>query len=110
MQRYDEWARLREVAIQNHAGSSAPLPTSLTAPLPPRPGPFEDEDVGDISADLLNQTGQFEGASESFNLERSMQEEHVPVADPGMEKPVVRRPCAVVRESRLIEYLFHSAP
>jgi hypothetical protein len=45
--------------------------------------------MGDVSADLLSHTGQFEGVSESFQLDRSMQEEHVPLADPGMEKPAV---------------------
>lgn len=87
--RYDEWLRLREVAIRNHAGSANPLPASLTDPPPPRPEPFEDEDVGDVSADILNQSGAFEGASETFNLDRSLQEEVVPLADPGMERSAV---------------------
>ncbi len=90
MMRWDEWVRLREIAIQNYPGPPETLPSSLKDPLPPRPQPFEDEDMGDVSADLLSHGGQFEGLSESFQMERSIAEDHVPLADPGLEKPAVR--------------------
>jgi len=89
MMRYDEWCQLRKLAIENHASGSShgPLPVSLTEPLPPRPLPYEEDDMGDVSAEML-QNGTMD-ASESFNLERSMQEDMVPVADPEIgERPI----------------------
>jgi serine/threonine-protein phosphatase 2A regulatory subunit B' len=87
--RYDEWMRLREIAIQNAGGYDSPrLPASLREPPPPRPEPYEEsaDDMGEVSAEMLN--GTLEGG-ESFNLERSMAEDVVPVADPGIDRSPV---------------------
>ncbi len=86
--RWEEWGRLREVAIANHQGDPSTLPASLKEPMPSRPPPFEDEDMGDVSADILNQSAQLDG-NESFSMDKAMQEDHVPVADPGLEKAPV---------------------
>lgn len=40
----------------------------------------------DVSVDM---TANGFDASESFTLDRSIAEEHVPVADPGLDRPVV---------------------
>ncbi|KAJ9128308.1 Serine/threonine-protein phosphatase 2A 56 kDa regulatory subunit delta isoform [Naganishia onofrii] len=88
--RYDEWMRLREIAIHNAGGYDSPrLPASLREPPPPRPEPYEDagDDVGEVSAEMLH-NGTMEGG-ESFNLERSMAEEIVPLADPGLDRSPV---------------------
>jgi serine/threonine-protein phosphatase 2A regulatory subunit B' len=88
--RYDEWMRLREIAIQNAGGYDSPrLPASLREPPPPRPEPYEDngDDVGEVSAEMLV-NGTMEGG-ESFNLERSMAEDVVPLADPGLDRSPV---------------------
>ncbi|WWC97009.1 hypothetical protein V866_003886 [Kwoniella sp. B9012] len=85
IERYDEWVRLREQAIENHraSGSTQPLPASLTEPLPPRPEPYEDEPMTDVSVDM---TANGFDPSESFTLDRSIGEEHVPLADPGVDR------------------------
>jgi serine/threonine-protein phosphatase 2A regulatory subunit B' len=85
MARYDEWMRLREQAMANHAasGSTEPLPKWLTEPPPPRPQPWEDEGMTDVSVDL---TANGFDASESFTLDRSLADDLIPVADPGMEQ------------------------
>ncbi|KAJ9097446.1 Serine/threonine-protein phosphatase 2A 56 kDa regulatory subunit delta isoform [Naganishia adeliensis] len=96
--RYDEWMRLREIAIQNAGGYDSPrLPASLREPPPPRPEPYEDngDDVGEVSAEMLV-NGTLEGG-ESFNLERSMAEDVVPLADPGLDRSPVMDP-AVMRD------------
>jgi serine/threonine-protein phosphatase 2A regulatory subunit B' len=88
--RYDEWMRLREIAIQNAGGYDSPrLPASLREPPPPRPEPYEDngDDVGEVSAEMLV-NGTLEGG-ESFNLERSLAEDVVPLADPGIDRSPV---------------------
>lgn len=84
-QRYEEWLTLREQAIANYkaSGSTAPMPAMLREPPPPRPEPFEDD--GDGSVDL---TANGFDPSESFTLDRSMAEDVVPVADPGIERSV----------------------
>ncbi|WWC87824.1 uncharacterized protein L201_002716 [Kwoniella dendrophila CBS 6074] len=85
IERHDEWIRLREQAIENHkaSGSSQPLPSSLTEPLPPRPEPYEDEPMTDVSVDM---TANGFDPSESFTLDRSIGEEHVPLADPEVDR------------------------
>ncbi|OCF34730.1 protein phosphatase 2 (formerly 2A), regulatory subunit B' [Kwoniella heveanensis CBS 569] len=85
IERYDEWVKLREQAIANHKANhgDAPLPPSLTEPLPPRPEPYEDEPMTDVSVDM---TANGFDPSESFTLDRSMGEEMVPVADPGVDR------------------------
>ncbi|GHJ85301.1 hypothetical protein NliqN6_1703 [Naganishia liquefaciens] len=85
--RYNEWMRLREIAIQNAGGIDSPkLPASLKEPPPPRPEPYEEtgDEVGDVSAEMLH-NGTLEGG-ESFNLERSLAEDAVPLADPGLDR------------------------
>ncbi|UOH85063.1 hypothetical protein LQV05_001880 [Cryptococcus neoformans] len=85
IERYDEWLQLREQAIQNWETShpSSPLPERLQEPLPPRPEPYEDEPMMDVSVDM---TANGFDPSESFTLDRSIGEEMVPVADPGVDK------------------------
>jgi serine/threonine-protein phosphatase 2A regulatory subunit B' len=84
-QRYDEWMALREQALANYnaSGSTQPLPALLRDAPPPRPEPFEDHGDGtvDLSANGFDPT-------ESFTLDRSMAEEVVPVADPGIDRGV----------------------
>jgi len=76
--------QLREQAIANHtaSGSSQPLPKSISEAPPPRPPPYEEEEMTDVSVDM---TANGFDASESFTLDRSMAEDMVPVADPGLE-------------------------
>lgn len=81
MQRYEEWMHLREVATKRCQEQGTVLPVWLRSDPPPPPEPYVDEDVGDVSADMINQE-----ASESFNLDGSMAEEHVPLADPEVER------------------------
>jgi hypothetical protein len=83
MQRYEEWMQLREIGIRKCEEKNLPLPTYLREPPPPPPEPFHDEDVGDVSAEMI-QHETAEG-SESFNLERSLADDQVPVADPEVE-------------------------
>lgn len=85
IERYDEWLQLREQAIQNWETShpSSPLPERLQEPPPPRPEPYEDEPMMDVSVDM---TANGFDPSESFTLDRSIGEEMVPVADPGVDK------------------------
>jgi serine/threonine-protein phosphatase 2A regulatory subunit B' len=82
--------RLREIAIQNAGGYDSPrLPASLREPPPPRPEPYEEagDEVGDVSAEMLH-NGTLDGG-ESFNLERSLAEDAVPLADPGLDRSPV---------------------
>ncbi|KAL0242344.1 hypothetical protein I308_105973 [Cryptococcus tetragattii IND107] len=85
IERYDEWLRLREQAIQNWESThpSLPLPERLQEPPPPRPEPYEDEPMVDVSVEM---TADGFDPGESFTLDRSIGEEMVPVADPEVEK------------------------
>ncbi|WVO13333.1 hypothetical protein L204_100947 [Cryptococcus depauperatus] len=85
IERYDEWLNLREQAIQNWKTThrSSPLPKSLQEPPPPRPEPYEEEPMMDVSVDM---TANGFDPSESFTLDRSIGEEIVPVADPGVDR------------------------
>ncbi|RXK41298.1 protein phosphatase 2 (formerly 2A), regulatory subunit B' [Tremella mesenterica] len=84
--RYDEWVELREQAITSHKSThpSEPIPAFLTEPLPARPEDFVEDNMPDLSAEL---TANGFDASESFTLDRSMADDIVPVADPGMDRP-----------------------
>jgi serine/threonine-protein phosphatase 2A regulatory subunit B' len=86
--RYDEWMQLREQAIANHkaSGSTEPLPRSLTETPPPRPPPFHDEDMADVSIDM---TANGFDASESFTLDKSVADDIVPNADPEIDRQAV---------------------
>lgn len=79
---------LREQAKENHlkSGSSQPLPKVLTEDPPPRPEPYQDEDLADVSVDI---TANGFDASESFTLDRSMADDIVPASDPGLDKIIV---------------------
>jgi serine/threonine-protein phosphatase 2A regulatory subunit B' len=79
---------LREEARKNHeqSGSTEPLPRSLTETPPPRPEPYEEEQMTDVSIDM---TANGFDASESFTLDRSMADDVVPNADPGIDRPPV---------------------
>jgi len=81
--RHDEWLQLRQQAIENHkaSGSTEPLPKHLADDPPPRPEPYDDEGLGDMTVDLT--ANGFE-PSESFNIEAA-KDDVVPLADPGME-------------------------
>jgi serine/threonine-protein phosphatase 2A regulatory subunit B' len=89
--RYDEWMQLREQAIENHkaSGSTEPLPRSLTETPPPRPPPYVDEDMADVSVDM---TANGFDASESFTLDRSLADDMVPNADPEIDRQPVCPP------------------
>ncbi len=80
--------QLREQAIANHSasGSSSTLPKSITDPPPLRPQPYQDEEMTDVSVDM---TANGFDASESFTLDRSIADEVVPVADPGLDRTTV---------------------
>lgn len=80
--------KCREDAIKNHeaSGSTEPLPAALTEPPPPAPEPFEEEAMADVSIDM---TANGFDASESFTLDRSMADDVVPMADPGIDKTQV---------------------
>jgi serine/threonine-protein phosphatase 2A regulatory subunit B' len=79
---------LREEARKNHeaSGSTEPLPPSVTATPPPRPEPYEEEQMTDVSIDMA--ANGFD-ASESFTLDRSIADDVVPNADPGIDRPTV---------------------
>lgn len=81
---------LREQAKENYlkSGSTQPMPKALTEDPPPRPEPYQDEDLADVSIDI---TANGFDASESFTLDRSMADEIVPASDPGLDRPVVRQ-------------------
>ncbi|ODO09194.1 hypothetical protein I350_02794 [Cryptococcus amylolentus CBS 6273] len=85
LERYDEWIKLRSQATTNwhQTHPNAPLPASLTEPPPERPEPYEEEPIMDVSVDM---TANGFDPSESFTLDRSMAEEHVPLADPGVDR------------------------
>lgn len=85
--RYDEWMQLREKAIENHnsSGSSEPLPKELRETPPPKPEPYVDEGMTDVSVDM---TANGFDVSESFTLDRSIADDVVPVADPGIDHAV----------------------
>jgi serine/threonine-protein phosphatase 2A regulatory subunit B' len=80
--------QLREQARQNHArsGSTQPLPKSVTDEPPPRPEPYQEEEMADVSVDI---TANGFDASESFTLDRSMADDIVPASDPGIDRPTV---------------------
>ena len=88
MARYDEWMQLREQAKTNHAqsGSSQPLPKALVDEPLPRPGPYVEEELTDVSVDL---TANGFDAGESFTLDRSIADDIVPMADPELDRPSV---------------------
>lgn len=90
IQRYDEWMQLREQARINHeqSGSTAPLPKALLEPPPERPEPYQEEDLADVSVDM---TANGFDASESFTLDRSIADDIVPDADPGLDRPTVSK-------------------
>ena len=78
--------RLRAQAIENFKKDhpDAELPKSLSDDPPPRPEPFEEEPMMDVSVDM---TANGFDASESFTLDRSLADDMVPVADPGLDRP-----------------------
>jgi len=79
---------LREEARKNHeaSGSTEPLPPSVTSTPPPRPEPYEEEQMTDVSIDMA--ANGFD-ASESFSRDRSIADDVVPNADPGIDRPTV---------------------
>jgi hypothetical protein len=79
MQRHEEWMHLREIGIQKCQEKSIPL----KEPPPPPPEPFQDDDFGEVSAEMIQQQENAE-ASESFGLDKSF-DEYVPLADPEVE-------------------------
>jgi serine/threonine-protein phosphatase 2A regulatory subunit B' len=83
---------LRDEARKNHEtlGLTGPLPRSVTDTPPPRPEPYEEEPMTDVSIDM---TANGFDASESFTLDRSIAEEVVPNADPGIDRPTVSACC-----------------
>jgi len=72
-ERYQNWQKMRELALQ-HCGER--VPSDLTAEYPPPP-PDDDEDPADVSLDL---TGPLEpeGILDESGIER------IPTADPGV--------------------------
>lgn len=88
IQRWEEWMALREQARENHlkSGSTQPLPKALADEPPPRPEPYVEEEMTDVSVDI---TANGFDASESFTLDRSMADDIVPASDPGLDRPVV---------------------
>jgi len=86
--RYDEWQQLRDQALANYnaSGSTAPLPKSLAEAQPPRPESFDEDTMTELSMDMI--ANGFE-ASGSFTLDRSLANEVVPMADPGVDKSSV---------------------
>jgi len=88
IQRWEEWMALREQARENYlkSGSTLPLPKALADDPPPRPEPYVEEEMTDVSVDI---TANGFDASESFTLDRSMADDIVPASDPGMDRPVV---------------------
>ena len=79
---------LRDQAIEVHNRTlpDASLPKYLAEAPPPRPEPYQEEQLTDVSVDL---TANGFDASESFTLDRSLADDLVPVADPGLERHTV---------------------
>lgn len=73
--------RLREVATQRCQASGSELPGWLKWNPPARPEPYHDEDMGEVSAEMI-QNETIEAGTEGFSMDRSLQDDQVPLADP----------------------------
>lgn len=82
MNRYDNWQKLREVALHNTGGN---LPEGYQdLEFPPPPPPVEDSDIADLSMDLnaASIDAEFPQELDDSGIER------VPMADPGIDHGV----------------------
>ncbi|EJD52951.1 protein phosphatase 2A regulatory B subunit [Auricularia subglabra TFB-10046 SS5] len=86
--RYDNWQKMREVAIEHASALKKPCPDSVLDASYPPPPPEDDPDISDIAIDLSAAVIEAEAAE--VNLDDSGGIERVPAADIGIDEP--RRP------------------
>ncbi|KAI0724090.1 protein phosphatase 2A regulatory B subunit [Fomitopsis betulina] len=82
IERYQEWQKLREKALENCGGK--PPPSYIDVPPTPPPPPVDDQEIMDLSIDLSAVSIDAEvplGDLDESGIER------VPMADPGLDRP-----------------------
>jgi serine/threonine-protein phosphatase 2A regulatory subunit B' len=80
-QRYDNWQRMREAAIETASRIKAKCPDSVLDASYPPPPPTEDPDISEIAIDLSQAV--IEAEATEVNLDDSGGMERVPTADLG---------------------------
>ena len=81
MERYEQWQKVREKAIQNAGGKLPPGFQEVERLPPPPPSPSDDSDILDLSMELnaVSLDGDIPGDLDESGIER------VPMADPGLD-------------------------
>lgn len=82
VERYEQWQKVREKAIQNAGGKLPPGFQEVERLPPPPPSPSDDSDILDLSMELnaVSLDGDIPGDLDESGIER------VPMADPGLER------------------------
>ncbi|KAG2147097.1 phosphatase 2A regulatory B subunit-domain-containing protein [Suillus cothurnatus] len=82
VERYDQWQKIREKAIQNAGGKLPPGFQEVERLPPPPPSPSDDSDILDLSMELnaVSLDGDVPGDLDESGIER------VPMADPGLDR------------------------
>ncbi|KAG1756497.1 armadillo-type protein [Suillus paluster] len=82
VERYEQWQRVREKAIQNAGGKLPPGFEEVERLPPPPPSPGDDSDILDLSMELnaVSLDGDIPGDLDESGIER------VPMADPGLDR------------------------
>ncbi|KAG1877829.1 phosphatase 2A regulatory B subunit-domain-containing protein [Suillus subalutaceus] len=82
VERYDQWQKVREKAIQNAGGKLPPGFQEVERLPPPPPSPSDDSDILDLSMELnaVSLDGDIPGDLDESGIER------VPMADPGLDR------------------------
>jgi len=82
VERYEQWQKVREKAIQNAGGKLPPGFQEVERLPPPPPSPNDDSDILDLSMELnaVSLDGDIPGDLDESGIER------VPMADPGLDR------------------------
>ncbi|KAG1754484.1 phosphatase 2A regulatory B subunit-domain-containing protein [Suillus lakei] len=82
VERYEQWQKVREKAIQNAGGKLPPGFQEVERLPPPPPSPSDDSDILDLSMELnaVSLDGDIPGDLDESGIER------VPMADPGLDR------------------------
>lgn len=82
VERYEQWQKVREKAIQNVGGKLPPGFQEVERLPPPPPSPSDDSDILDLSMELnaVSLDGDIPGDLDESGIER------VPMADPGLDR------------------------
>ncbi|KAG2078035.1 protein phosphatase 2A regulatory B subunit [Suillus decipiens] len=82
VERYEQWQKVRERAIQNAGGRLPPGFQEVERLPPPPPSPSDDSDILDLSMELnaVSLDGDIPGDLDESGIER------VPMADPGLDR------------------------